>query len=124
MPCHHALHFISKLRAEGAEIENFVDECFSVAKFCATYAENVPPLTDLNDWEVVNPGFNLEPPILRRPPGRPKKKIIEASHENVPRLGKSKFVIGLVQRINEVEDVQRVDEVQEVQRVDGVEVLP
>ena len=26
MPFHHALYFISKLRGEGAEVENFVDE--------------------------------------------------------------------------------------------------
>ena len=90
MPCHHALYFISKLRGQGSEVENFVDEYFSVAKICATYAENVPPLTDLNDWEVVNPGFKLEPPILRKPPGRPKNKTIEGSHEKVPRLGASK----------------------------------
>ena len=38
MPCHHALYFISKLRGEGSEVEILVDEYFSVAKICATYA--------------------------------------------------------------------------------------
>ena len=87
LPCHHALYFILKLRGEGAEIENFVHEYFSVAKFAATYAQNVPPMVDVHDWEIVNPGFKLEPPILRRPPGRPRKLRIKASHEKGSRLG-------------------------------------
>ena len=52
LPCDHALYFIFKLRGEGAEIENFVDDYFTVAKFSATYAENVPPMADENDWET------------------------------------------------------------------------
>ena len=86
LPCHHALYFILKLRGEGAEIENFVHEYFSVAKFSATYAQNVPLMVDVHDWEIVNPGFKLEPPILRRPPGRPRKLRIKACHEKVSRL--------------------------------------
>jgi hypothetical protein len=77
---------ILKLRSEGAEIEIFVDQFYRVEKFYATYAENVPPMADESDWEIVNPGFKLEPPILRRPHGSPKKKMIEASYEKVPRL--------------------------------------
>ena len=72
LPCHHALFFILALRGEGGEIENFVDDYFSVAKFSATYAENIPAMRDPNDWDTVSPGFKLEPPIVRRSCGRPR----------------------------------------------------
>ena len=87
VPCHHALYFILKLRGEGAEIWNFVDDYYSVAKFNATYAENVPPMTGKHQWEIVDSGFKLDPPIRRRPPGRPRKQRIKGSHENRARLG-------------------------------------
>ena len=58
-----------------------------MAKFAATYAENVPPMADVHDCEIVIPRFKLEPPILRRPPGRPRKLRIKASHEKGSRLG-------------------------------------
>ena len=90
LPCHHAIYFILKLRGNGAEIENYVDNYFSVDKFAATYAENVPPMADENDWEIVDPGFKLQPPVLRRPPGRPRKLRIEASTDKGSRLGARK----------------------------------
>ena len=71
LPCHDALHFILKLRGRGAEIENYVHNYFSVDNFAATYAENIPPMADENNWEMVDPGFKIEPPVLRRTPGRP-----------------------------------------------------
>jgi hypothetical protein len=86
LPCCHALYFILKLRGEGAEIEIFADQFYRVEKFYATYAENVPQMADKSDWEIVNQGFKLEPPILRRPHGSPKKQMIEASYEKVPRF--------------------------------------
>ena len=90
LPCHHALHFILKLRGRGAEIENYVHTYLSVDKFAATYAENIPPIADENDWEIVDPGFKLEPPVLRRPPGRPRKERTEAFTAKGSRLGARK----------------------------------
>ena len=63
-------------------------------KFATTYVENVPPMADENNWEIVDPGFKLQPPVLRRPPGRPRKLRIEASTDKCPRLGARKRKCG------------------------------
>ena len=46
------------------------------------------PMNDANDWQVVSPGFKLEPPILRWATGRPRKLMLKASsHDKGSRLG-------------------------------------
>jgi hypothetical protein len=42
LPCIHALFFITSLRGVAAEIDQYVHEYYSIAKFITTYAENVP----------------------------------------------------------------------------------
>ena len=91
-----------------------------MAKVCATYAENVPPMADANDWEIVNPGFKLEPPNFRRPCGRPPKLSIEGSHEKGSRLGSRKNKGKEKVVIEEVEDVQQIPEQKETQLYDVV----
>lgn len=44
LPCTHALFFITSLRGSAAEIDQYVHEYYSVAKFNATYAKNVPSI--------------------------------------------------------------------------------
>jgi hypothetical protein len=67
--CHGIVHCTGlKMRGEGDEIEIFVDEYFSIAKFSATYTQNVTSITDEYDWEYISAGFKLEPTILTRPP--------------------------------------------------------
>ena len=66
-PCKHAISFIIGIR--GVTIEDFVDDCYSVAKFVAAYAPILPGLTDMSQWPSVNKEFFLNPPILRRAPG-------------------------------------------------------
>jgi hypothetical protein len=43
-PCIHALFFMTVIGDEIGEVDQYVSEYFSVAKFKATYAENVPAL--------------------------------------------------------------------------------
>ena len=69
---------------------------FSVAKFKATYAENVPALLGREQWDIVDPGFKLCAPVLTRPPGRPQKNRIRPSAEGgVRRQRKCKRCGGL-----------------------------
>ena len=56
-------------------------EYFSVAKFRAAYADNVPALLGKDQWNIVDPGFKLHSPVLTRPPGRPRKNRIRAGEE-------------------------------------------
>ena len=90
LPCIHALFFITSLRGPAAEIDQYVHEYYSVAKFNATYAENVPSMEGKQQWEVVNPGFVLHAPLQGRAPGRPKKTRIRSSAEGRSGLGPRK----------------------------------
>ena len=55
------------------EVDQYCSEYFSVAKFRAAYAENVPAFLGKDQWNIVDPGFKLRSPVLTRPPGRPRK---------------------------------------------------
>ena len=85
-PCKHAISFITGIR--GVTIEDFVDDCYSVAKFVAAYAPILPGLTDMSQWPSVNKEFFLNPPILRRAPGRPKVQRHKSGAENSKGKGK------------------------------------
>jgi hypothetical protein len=80
-PCIHALTFICSMR--GAKIESFVDDYYSVAKFRAAYAGALPTMTDKTQWEQVNLGFLVNPPIQeKRPAGRPRVQRIRGFLED------------------------------------------
>jgi hypothetical protein len=61
LPCIHALFFITSLRGPAAEIDQYVHEFYSVARFNATYAENVHSIEGKHRWGIVDPGFVLHP---------------------------------------------------------------
>ena len=80
-PCIHALFFITSLRGEASGIDQYVHKFYSVEKFRATYADNLPTLEGKQQWEIVNPGFKLSAPVQNRAPGRPRKTRIRSSSE-------------------------------------------
>ena len=63
LPCTHALCIITSFR--GYNIEDYVHEYYSVAKFKKAYEKSVKPMTDRKQWPKVDPGFKLWPPILK-----------------------------------------------------------
>jgi hypothetical protein len=81
LPCTHALFFITSLCGVSIEIDQYVHKYYSIAMFKATYAENVPSIEAKHQWEVVNPGFILNPLVQTRAPGRPRKTRIRSSAE-------------------------------------------
>jgi hypothetical protein len=72
---------MSVIAGVEGEIDQYVSEYFSVAKFRAAYAMNIPTLLGKNQWMKVDPGFKLYSPFLTRPAGRPRKNRIRASAE-------------------------------------------
>ncbi|XP_078176238.1 uncharacterized protein LOC144569652 [Carex rostrata] len=70
-PCMHTIAFICTLR--GACIEDYVHEYFSIAKFRVAYEGVIRPMIDKSQWVTDDPGFKVEPPLMKRPPGRPRK---------------------------------------------------
>ena len=80
-PCIHALHLMTVIGGADGEVDQYCSEYFSVAKFMATYADNVPTLLGKDQWNIVDPGFKLHSPVMTRPPGRPKKNRFRTGEE-------------------------------------------
>ena len=80
-PCIHALYFLLVLGGEKGKVDHYVSEYFSVAKLRSAYADSVPSLRGKDQWEIVEPSIKLCPPVLTRPPGRPRKNRIRGSAE-------------------------------------------
>ena len=80
-PCIHALHLITIVGGAEGEVDQYCSEYFSVARFRAAYADNVPALLGKDQWNIVDPGFKLHSPVMTRPPGRPKKNRYRAGEE-------------------------------------------
>ncbi|WVZ72240.1 hypothetical protein U9M48_020734 [Paspalum notatum var. saurae] len=78
LPCVHAIAFIGTRRLE---LEDFVDKYYSVQKFKVAYAGYVCPLPDKTQWEPVDIGFKLLPPLLKRAAGRPRTRRIVGVEE-------------------------------------------
>ena len=90
LPCIHALYFITSLRGLACEIDQYVHEYYSVARFNATYVDNVPSIEGKHQWTTVDPGFVLHAPVQGRAPGRPRKVRIRSSAEGRKGLGPRK----------------------------------
>ena len=73
LPCIHALFFITTLSGPAGNIQQYVHEYYSVARFKETYAVPLPALELKHQWDVVDPGFKLCAPVLKRAAGRPRK---------------------------------------------------
>ena len=66
-----------------ANLKNYVSGYFTIAKYKATYALEIGPLSDKAQWIKVDIGFKVLPPKLNlRSPERPKKKRIRGTDEN------------------------------------------
>jgi hypothetical protein len=74
----HAIAFIASRRAQ---LEDFVHPYYSVQMFKLAYAVPVPPMPSKDEWEMVDPGFKLLPPLCKRAAGRPRKRRIHGVEE-------------------------------------------
>lgn len=78
LPCTHALCIITSVRGN---IEDYVHEYYSVAKFKKAYEKCVKPMADKKQWPPVDLGFKLWPPILKRAVGRPRERRYKSAVE-------------------------------------------
>ncbi|CAM0875381.1 unnamed protein product [Alopecurus aequalis] len=78
-PCTHAIFLIGKVRQ--LKMEDFVDDYYSVQRFKLAYHFEVTPMGDKSQWPKIDPPFQVIPPQLERPAGRPRKQRIKASGE-------------------------------------------
>jgi hypothetical protein len=91
LPCCHALYFILKLRGEGAKIENFVDQFYMVENSMQHMQKMYHQWQMRMIGRLSIQGSNLNHQFLGGHLGRPKKRMIEASHEKVPRFRSRKI---------------------------------
>ncbi|KAK1261362.1 hypothetical protein QJS04_geneDACA020506 [Acorus gramineus] len=79
LPCSHATALVQEIR--GLDILKFIDQCYFIDTYRATYEMRVNPLVDRALWEHVHLPYTVLPPESRRPRGRPKKKRIRDPNE-------------------------------------------
>jgi len=79
VPCVHALVFITSIR--NPNWESYVDSYFTVARLRITYANMIATMPSKDEWLKVDLGYKMLPPVLKRPPGRPRKNRIKSSDE-------------------------------------------
>ncbi|KAF7150533.1 hypothetical protein RHSIM_Rhsim02G0213500 [Rhododendron simsii] len=69
IPCRHA---VAALTHKRANIEEGCDQSFMIDAYLKTHGGMIHPVTDQRMWEPIQ-GHQLDPPPLRRMPGRPRK---------------------------------------------------
>jgi hypothetical protein len=63
IPCKHVITYITSI--PGAELENYVDEWYSVEKFKIAYVGYMPFILDKSMWPKPTHGFFMHPPLLK-----------------------------------------------------------
>ena len=91
LPCAHAA---AALISCGHNVQLFAEPCFTVASYRETYSQLINPIPDKSLWmeqgEVTEGGSAkvdtaIRPPKTRRPPGRPKKKVLRVENFKRPK---------------------------------------
>ncbi|CAA0827786.1 Unknown protein [Striga hermonthica] len=76
VPCAHAA---AALVSCGRDPRLFAEQCFTTRSYRETYSRAVCPVPDRVAWDESGGGggeMTIKPPKTRRPPGRPKKKVL------------------------------------------------
>lgn len=83
IPCAHAA---AALLSCGEDVRLYAQECFSIRKYREAYSQFIHPIPDRTQWKDLcegtggasgKAGIIIRPPKTRRPPGRPKKKVLK-----------------------------------------------
>ncbi|KAL6838651.1 hypothetical protein ACP4OV_031365 [Aristida adscensionis] len=91
IPCAHA---VAALLSCGEDPRLYAHECFSVMKYRETYSQSIFPIPDRSHWNNFSSGLEsvvskadvmLSPPKIKRPPGRPKMKILKIENLKRPK---------------------------------------
>ncbi|XP_061342602.1 uncharacterized protein LOC133288800 [Gastrolobium bilobum] len=86
LPCAHAA---AALISCGHNAHMFAEPCFTVESYRVTYSQMINPILDKSYWREQGEGAEgggakvaliICPPKIRRPPGRPKKKVLQVEN--------------------------------------------
>lgn len=88
VPCVHACAAIKSIKGRP---ENYIHEYFTMEYFFKAYEYEINPMTGPDFWPKTD-NEPIQPPLLRRPPGRPKKQRHKSSLEGKdPHKAKRKY---------------------------------
>jgi hypothetical protein len=79
IPCKHAIAYITSI--PGANLEDHVDDYFSVNKFRAAYEGSIPCIPDKSMWPKATHGFLMLPPLLKSTAGGRRKNRMKSAAE-------------------------------------------
>ncbi|XP_058216808.1 uncharacterized protein LOC131327680 [Rhododendron vialii] len=79
-PCCHA---VCAIKYSGKDLNLYVERYFHVESYRRVYSKPIYPVASLLKGDVVDCGTSILPPLLKKPPGRPKKKRIRSNGEKV-----------------------------------------
>ncbi|KAF7817740.1 putative transcription factor WRKY family [Senna tora] len=91
LPCAHAA---AALISCGHNAHLFAEPCFTVQSYRVTYSQMINPILDKSQWRELAEGAEgggakvdilIRPPKTRRPPGRPKKKVLRVENFKRPK---------------------------------------
>lgn len=91
LPCAHAA---AALVSCGHNAHMFAEPCFTVQSYRMTYSQMINPIPDKSQWREEGEGAEgggaradiiIRPPKTRRPPGRPKKKVLRVENFKRPK---------------------------------------
>ncbi|KAK2976106.1 hypothetical protein RJ640_009538 [Escallonia rubra] len=91
MPCAHAA---AALISCGQNAHLFAEHCFTVDSYRETYSQVIYPIPERITWKEPGEGAeggsakvdtSIRPPKTRRPPGRPKKKVLRVESLKRPK---------------------------------------
>ncbi|TKY61311.1 zinc finger SWIM domain-containing protein 3 [Spatholobus suberectus] len=92
LPCAHAA---AALISCGHNAHMFAEPCFTVQSYRMTYSQMINPMPDKSHWGDQGEGAEggggarvdiiICPPKTRRPPGRPKKKVLRVENFKRPK---------------------------------------
>ncbi|KAJ1414667.1 Zinc finger, PMZ-type [Sesbania bispinosa] len=92
LPCAHAA---AALISCGHNAHMFAEPCFTVQSYRMTYSQVINPIPDKSQWREQGEGAEggggarvdiiIRPPKTRRPPGRPKKKVLRVENFKRPK---------------------------------------
>uniref|UniRef100_A0A5B6YKI6 Putative MuDR family transposase isoform 1 n=1 Tax=Davidia involucrata TaxID=16924 RepID=A0A5B6YKI6_DAVIN len=91
LPCAHAA---AALISCGQNAHLFGEHCFTVDSYRETYSQMIYPIPDKSLWTELGEGaegggakvdITIRPPKTRRPPGRPKKKVLRVESLKRPK---------------------------------------
>ncbi|KAL7184881.1 hypothetical protein ACSBR2_026932 [Camellia fascicularis] len=79
-------HAVVAIRNSGLDLYDLVAEFYHVTAYRNSYQQNIQPIPTVEKPPFNPDDFVIQPPSVKRPPGRPKKKRILSQGEEVQQI--------------------------------------